>query len=134
MKLCSEAGDFIEIANAESDGDAYDLLLLVRVRYRGFAADIDTWVQRAAWMGFVQDLCILEERRQGEAKLESISPGELSLVVRSLDRAGHMGVEGTVGMRSYDADASLRFKTFAFDPSQLVALMNEARAISSRLP
>jgi hypothetical protein len=34
---------------------------------------------------------VLEERRQGEARLESMSPGELLIVVRSTDRAGHMG-------------------------------------------
>ncbi len=80
-------------------------------------------------MGFVQDLGILEERRQGEAKLESMSPGELSIVIRSLDAQGHMGVEGTVGTRAYDADASLQFSALAFEPSQIVALLHDARAI-----
>jgi hypothetical protein len=107
--------------------------LLVRVRIRGFAAETDAWVERAAWLGFAQDLGILEVRRQGEARLESISPGEVSIVVRSLDHAGHMGVEGTVGTRTFDSKVSLKFSVLAFDPSQLVALVHDARTIASRL-
>jgi len=57
------------IEAADSGGDTYDVLLIVRVQYRGFAAQIDCWVQRAAWLGFTQDLVALEERRQGEARL-----------------------------------------------------------------
>jgi hypothetical protein len=128
MRVWSDTGDFLEIERA--DPDASDFLLLVRARFRGFTAEIDTWVLRAAWYGFTQDLVILETRRQGEAKIESISPGELSVVVRSLDHAGHMGVEGTLGVTMYDATASFAFSVLAFDPSQLVALVHDARAIA----
>jgi hypothetical protein len=48
----------VEIERADSGRDAGDLLLLVRVRYHGFAGEIDTWVVREAWLGFTQDLCI----------------------------------------------------------------------------
>jgi len=91
-------------------------------------------VQSAAWQGFTQDLVVLEERRQGEARLESMSPGELSIVIRSTDRAGHMGVEGTLGTRGYDYTASLQFGVLPFDPSQLPAFVHGARVIASRHP
>ncbi len=110
--------------------DAYDVLLLARARFRGFSAEIDCWVQRVAWLAFAQDLTVLEERRQGEARLESMSPGELAMVVRSTDRAGHMGVEGTLGSRGYDHTASLQFGVLAFDPSRLPAFAYGARAIT----
>jgi hypothetical protein len=87
MRLSAVNGDLLEIERAHSGADAYDLLLLLRVSFRGFAAETDTWVSRAAWLGFTQDLVLLEERRQGEARLESISPGELSIVIRSIDQA-----------------------------------------------
>jgi hypothetical protein len=98
MRFASERGDSLELERADS-GDEFDLLLLVRVRYHGFAAETDTWVARPAWLAFVQDLVILEERRQGQAKLEGTSPGELSIVVRSLDAAGHTGVGACPGVR-----------------------------------
>jgi hypothetical protein len=123
----------VEIERAESGADAHDLLILVRARFHGFAAEIDAWVQRATWLGFTQDLVILEERRQGEAKLESISPGEISLVVRSIGRAGHMGVEGMLGVRGHDYSASLQFAVLAFDPSELPAFVDGARAIAANL-
>ena len=132
MRLGSDAGDHVMIEAADSGGDTYDVLLIVRVQYRGFAAQIDCWVQRAAWLGFTQDLVALEERRQGEARLESISPGELSIVVRSTDRAGHVGVEGTVGARGFDYAASLHFGVIVLDPSQLPAIVHGARAIARR--
>ena len=131
MKLTSDDGDLLEIEAAQSDVDAHDVLLVVRARFRGFSAEIDVWVQREAWMGFTQDLVILEERRQGEARLEGISPGELSLVVRSTSRAGHMGVEAALGAQGHDYDASMRFRVLAFDPSQLPAFVYGARAIAS---
>jgi hypothetical protein len=131
MKVCAENGDFLEIERAESEVDAYDIHLLVRVQFHGFSGEIETWVLRAAWLGFAQDLGALEERRQGEAKLEGTSPDELSLVIRSIDRAGHMGVEGTVGARGHNYNASLRVAVLAFDPSQLRALVHEARVIAS---
>jgi hypothetical protein len=129
MKVTSDAGDFLEIEAAQAD--SHDLLLLVRARFHGFSAEIDAWVQREAWMGFTQDLVVLEERRQGEARLEGMSPGELSIVVRSTDRAGHMGVEGELGARGFDHDASMRFEVLGFDPSQLPALVYAARAIAT---
>ena len=132
MRLGSETGDFVEIERIDSDVDAYDIPLAVRVRFGAFAAAVEAWVERAEWLGFVHDLVLLEEHRQGEAMLASMSPGNLTLVVRSLDSAGHMGVEGVVGTRKGDADVSLRFGVLEFPPSQLVELMNGARAISSR--
>jgi hypothetical protein len=133
MRLGSDNGDFVEVERAESDADAYDVLLIVRARYHGFTAEVDVWVQRAAWLGFTQDLVILEERRQGEARIEGVSPGELSVVVRSVDRAGHMGVEGMLGSRGYGYSASLQFGVLVFDPSQLPAFVYGARAIAGRL-
>ncbi len=65
----------------------------------------------------------LERERRGQALLESISPGELSLRIRSIDSRGHIAVEGFTG---YGIQRDL-FRPwhavhfgFEFDPSQLV--------------
>jgi hypothetical protein len=44
-----------------------------------------------------------------------------------------MCVEGTVGTRGYDYNASLRFAVLVFDPSQLPALVHDARAIAGSM-
>jgi hypothetical protein len=101
------------------------------VRFHAFAAEIQSWVLRAASLAFAQELAVLERRRQGEAKLQGMSPDELSIVVRSIDRAGHMGVEGIVGARRHNYNASLRLAVLAFDSSQLPAFVHDAREIAS---
>jgi hypothetical protein len=133
MRLESDSGDFLEIQRADGPLDAYDLLLVVCTRFHGFAAETEAWVKRPAWMGFTQDLIVLEQRRQGEAKLDSVSPEELAIVIRSIDRAGHMGCEGMLGVRGYGYNASLQFSVLVFDPSQLPAFVYGAREIGSRM-
>jgi hypothetical protein len=129
MRLSSEAGDFVEIVRQE--GDSHDVRLTVSVKRAGFSATADTWVFADAWHAFAQQLAILEERRQGEARVESMSPEELMLVVRSVDRAGHLGVEGQLATRTYGTEVSMRFSVFRFDPSQLAGFARAARDISA---
>jgi hypothetical protein len=54
----------------------------------------------------------------------------LRLIVRSIDRAGHMGVEGELGYRGVRGETQLSFSTMAFDPSLLPQLLSEARGIA----
>ena len=103
------------------------MLVEVEVRRAGFRGATETWVQREAWMGFAQDLTVLDQRRQGEAQVVSISPGELELVVKSVDRSGHVAVTGKIGVRSFDREVCLAFSPMAFDPSQLPEVARAAR-------
>jgi hypothetical protein len=129
MRFSAEGGDFLEIECPNPVADAYDLHLLVRVRFRGFGGEIGAWVLRAAWLRFAQDLRALEQRRQGKATVEGMSPPELSLTVRSTDHAGHMGVEGVVGAKGHNYAVSMQLAVLAFDPSQLPMLARDAAAI-----
>jgi hypothetical protein len=105
-----------------------DVLLSARVRYRDFGGATETWVLREAWDAFIGDLRTLDERRQGEARLESISPGELRLRFFALDRAGHVAVEGEIGTLHHMREAFLRFGPVAFDPPLLPSLVRELAA------
>lgn len=116
--------EFVEIRLAEGKGD---LLLMVAVSRSGFRGTIDTWVKRESWMGFAQDLTVLESRRQGQATIESISPEELALTVCSVDKAGHMAVSGRISVRTFDSEVSLAFLSMGFDPSQLPRIAASAR-------
>jgi len=73
---------------------------------------------------FSKALFLLEENRKGEAKLESMSPGELELKVWAVDRSRHMAVEGKIGSFRFGASGtyfwhSLHFG-FEFDPSRFI--------------
>ncbi len=118
--------DFVEIdlagqepADLPSQGDAY---LTIRVSAAGFAGHNDLWIRAPALRSFCQALIVLERDRWGEAVLESISPDELRLVVRSVDSRGHMLVEGSTGYEVQRENSrpwhSVDFG-FEFDPSQL---------------
>jgi hypothetical protein len=78
--------------------DVGDTRFAVRVRISGintvFTAEGLRWVELRALVAFSEQLRVLEERRQGSASLESMSPGELQLQIRSTDRAGHMAAIG----------------------------------------
>jgi hypothetical protein len=106
----------------------------VRVRSGVFAGSVDAWIHRDAWVTFRQQLAALERTRQGEATLESMSPGDLRLRIGSLDRLGHMGVEGQMAEHSLGAGArqpqtmQLEFGPIDFDPTLLPELVRELTA------
>lgn len=128
MRISCESDDYLLIERAEPSD--YDLLVVVDVRCRGFSGHIDTWILREAWTGFCNQLELLEERHQGEATVESISPREFRLTIRSIDRAGHMAIEGLIGYRGPDGETLLTFSPMSFDPSILPELLAKARAIA----
>ena len=129
MRFVSDSGDFVSIARADDGGPSDDILVVLEVRCLGFTGRIDTWISRTAWAAFCNELEDLELNRQGAASVESISPKELRLTVRSTDRSGHMGVEGFVGYRGTRGEASLSFSVLPFDPSSLPQLARDARHI-----
>jgi hypothetical protein len=119
--------DFVEIdlATQETDdlpsrGDAY---LTIRVSSAGVVGHNDLWVLAPALRSFCQALMTLESNRRGAAVLESVSPDELRLLVRSVDSRGHMAVEGSTGYHVQRENTrpwhAVHFG-FEFDPSQLV--------------
>jgi hypothetical protein len=128
MHILCESDFYVSIERAAPSNA--DVLVFVKARCPGFSGEIDTWIAREAWVGFCEQLAALNEHRQGQATVESISPNELRLVVRSTDRLGHMGVEGELGYRGVHGETSLRFSAMAFDPSMLPQLLREALEIA----
>lgn len=130
MRMSSPSDDdLVEIEPGAAAPDAHHLPLVIRVRRQGFSGEARVFVARADWMAFAQELTILEATGQGSAHVEGASPGELSLTVRSLGNTGAVGVEGAVGLRSYDTEVLLTFSVLAFAPNQLVSLARGARAL-----
>jgi hypothetical protein len=78
-------------ANLPGAGDAR---LAVRVCSEGFSGESTTWVEAAGLTGFLEQLRALEQRRQGSAQIESMSPGEFQLRIWSVNRLGHVAVGG----------------------------------------
>ena len=113
----------VEAPTAQSTGG--DIRLSVRVHYGQFAGAADPWVLLEVWDAFLAELRTLERRRHGEARVRSLSPGELVLRIFATDRAGHLAVEGEVGTLRVGREALLRFGPISFDPSLLPRLVSE---------
>jgi len=118
MRMSCESDGFLLIERREVSND--DVPIGVTVRCRGFTGRIETWILRTAWVEFCERLRLLEERRQGEASVESMSPKEFQLTVRSTDQTGHMAIEGLLGYRGVHGETLLSFSPMAFDPSSLL--------------
>jgi hypothetical protein len=80
-------------ADLPSAGDAE---LSVQVFTEQFSGHGFAWVAAPALVAFLAQLDELEARRQGEAMIEGLSPGEFRLRLWSVDRRGHMAVGGVV--------------------------------------
>lgn len=95
--LVRDGDDYLELTATELYTLVYgegDTRFVVRVRvsslFAEFTAESLCWVELRALAAFVEQLRVLEERRQGAAAVESMSPGELRLEVSTIDRAGHV--------------------------------------------
>ena len=108
-----------EGSETPAEGDAYITLKIVSA---GFAGHNDLWVDARSLRMFCSDILQLAKKRQGSARIEGISPGELEITVRSIDRSGHMVVEGTAGYQVRRERGRRHHSVtfgFEFDPSQL---------------
>ncbi len=108
-------------------------LLVVRVKFRLITTAIETRVLYTAWHGFVQELTVLAERRQGEAKLAGVSPDELSLVFRPTDDTGNMCVEGKVAARGDGYCGSLDFAVLPFDHDRFTLFVEDAQDLADHM-
>jgi hypothetical protein len=81
----------------------------------------------ATYESFLQKMIRLENERQGSASLTSASPEALQLRFQSLDRLGHMMVEGQIGSYVYVGGKSFVQKLifgFELEPSTLPGIVN----------
>lgn len=116
----------LEISLAESTGspgygDAY---VTVEVCSNGFRGHNDLWVLSASLRVFCRALVALEASRQGVAELESVSPDELHIKVRSITSRGHIAVSGKTGYSVQHEGGGFWHAVefgFEFDPSQLAS-------------
>jgi hypothetical protein len=130
VRAVANSGDYVSIEKVEVDPQRFGVQLAVEVHQGTFAGAALVWVEFREWERFVESLAALERDRRGEAIVEAMSPGELRLAVRSIDRLGHVAVEGTLGKRGSIQTTSLSFSAIEFDPTQLPGLLRAARKIA----
>jgi hypothetical protein len=107
-----------------------DVRLQVSLTCEGFIGTGSRWIARDVWQRFIRELEHLEDRREGEAVVESMIPNELRLRIRVTDRAGHVAVDGQVRPPSV-RELRWQFGAIQFDPSLLAVLLAELRAAAT---
>jgi hypothetical protein len=118
---------FLELDRSElgppgTPGDR-DVLFSISANVSGYSATDQAWVVQSDFDRFVQELCHLEHRRQGQAVLAGASPDDLRLEFHSTDSIGHMAVRGHVGWNHPSGFLlQLRFG-FNFQPDLLPSLL-----------
>jgi hypothetical protein len=129
-------GDSEADVNISASREAYqggatgpDIFVSVEVRVSGFLATIGTVVARRDWETFVVAVSNLDERRRGDALLQSADDRELRLRICNADRAGHMAVSGEIGRPDIYGEPRFTFERIPFDPTLLPQLVAELRAI-----
>ncbi|RYH43526.1 MAG: hypothetical protein EON54_17255 [Alcaligenaceae bacterium] len=124
--LFSNGEDFLEMhlqveedSSLPSHGDAY---VTMRVASAGFTGHNDFWIQADALRNFAADLVRLDGSLSGQANLESISPNELNLTVRSVSSRGHLAIAGSLGYEVRRENSTFWHSAafgFEFEPAQL---------------
>ena len=107
-----------------------DTELSVKVCSDGFCGQTLVWTSADCLANFLNELTELEKRRQGVAALKGlIGEAEFLLRVRSVDRRGHMVIEGRLTKYIYRGEGGpyhhvMEFG-FEFDPTLLPKLLIE---------
>jgi len=104
-----------------------DVRLHIRLTCEGFTGTGSSWIAHDVWQHFLRQLEQLEDRRDGEAVVESMSPEDLRLRIFVTDPAGHVAIEGQARTRSV-RDLRWQFGAIPFDPTLLPPLLGELRS------
>src|SRR5262245_17726742 len=111
-----------------------DVELSVEVSSQQFSGQGFAWIAAPALAAFLGQLRELERRRQGEATVEGLSPGEFQLRIRSVNRRGHVAVEGLVTKHVHQGEGGPYRHTvefgFEFDPTLLPIVLAGFQAIA----
>lgn len=115
------------------EADNYEVKSAIAVRDGDFAGAYDeVWFFRDDVATFVQALAAFTVAHEGEARLESMSPGEAVVSIRRLDAARHILVETQVSRWHYVGDRPFRnliSVAFELDPSQLPDVVRSLAAV-----
>jgi hypothetical protein len=120
----------LNLLDTNRNGDQHFEIAVVCGRY---SASENVWIMPDEWKSFLRQLHTLEGLRQGTARLQGVTEKDLTLIVRSIDIAGHMAIEGRIGGRRYFgghlSEVGLEFG-FEFDAGTLADLVKACNTIS----
>jgi hypothetical protein len=129
--------EFIEITELEKAPqhlpNAGDVRVCVHVKLKEFAGRYDSvWLEAPALKDFIAALGKLEHERNGSVVLESCSPNEFRLNIRSRDAQGHFVAEVSLSRYQYSGPTNWRTLVcggFELDPSSLPSVLQAFKTL-----
>ncbi len=127
----------LRIDSIRSSGPEFPSLeVSVEAELQDFSGRATAWLDGAALDAFVTSLRELEPDDQGALELQSMSPDEFRLVVRSVDRVGHLAAEFTITKTTLVGDepdtAPIRLiGTFELERGQVAGLVDGFTALAA---
>lgn len=115
--------------------NAGDLRVLTSIKLREFTGKYDSiWIEEPTLHDFIKKLESVEQSRSGTAKLESCSPDELTIEIRSRDTHGHFVAVVSLSRRQYSDPTYWKTSVsggFELDPSTLPIIVNSFKKLYS---
>ena len=108
-------------ASLPSEGDA---CISASAESNGFAGACNAWVGRNELSAFLDSLVSLSKTLRGEARLESMSPQELSISISGSGGRGHFSLKAVLGQEFYCPESRYWHSAsfgFTIEPEQLAA-------------
>jgi hypothetical protein len=136
--LISAGEDYLELRPVSQTPQGVpgvgDTCFIIRVRCGSFSAETRAYIEADDIKTFAEGLRKLDELRHGAVVVESMSPGELRLEIRTTDRAGHLAALGQVGAWCFAGIAGPHWNVIGycipFCPSLLSQMAREFQALA----
>ncbi len=138
MKIGVEE-NYIEIIELERapkgapiEGDVRVLIQVALDEFRGKCDSV--WLEEPALREFISGLERVENERSGSVTLESCSPEEFVLTLRSRDALGHFAVDVSLCRYRYFGGSSWPTRVsggFEIDPTKLPAILSDFKELHS---
>jgi len=91
----------IELLSRGAANYIYDCNLLVSLKTSNSKLTQEVWVDGYEFKCFLEDLEKLQSSLNGEASITSESPGELLILVKSVDTSGHFALQVELGKQLF---------------------------------
>jgi hypothetical protein len=130
----NELIELLEIERApEGAPNAGDVRVSVRVKLQEFCGLYDAvWLEEPALRRFLSEFAEVESKRRGSVSLESASPDEFRLTIRSRDGHGHFVAEVLLSRYQYSGPIYWRTTVsggFEVDPTSLPSILKQFKSL-----
>ncbi len=135
--LIGRGNEYLEIEEQERLPDtlpcAGDVRVKVTMRFQKFGGSYsEIWLAKPDLVRFVEQLQTVVETRTGKARLEAMSPDELTIELRPMDSLGHFEIFVRLGHHQYSG-ATCRPPVvaggFEIEPDQLPVVLSGFKAL-----